>query len=56
MTPDQKLEAVKSDLDQLFDMVDRNERAITEFAEQADRAFKQLSAELSDLRQALSKR
>jgi hypothetical protein len=56
MDHDQRLEALKADLDQLYNVVQRNEEAMREFADRVDKAFRQLSADIVGLQQSLSRR
>ena len=50
MDTDDKLEALKADLDQLYDMVTANEKTLKALIERVDRSFKQLSDELRALK------
>jgi hypothetical protein len=54
METDEKLEALKTDLDQLYAMVAANEKTLKALTEHVDRGFKQLSDELYALKKRTS--
>ena len=55
MTADKKMEALKADLDQLYNMVTAHEKTLKELIEHIDRNFRQLGGDISSLQQALSR-
>jgi ABC-type transporter Mla subunit MlaD len=56
MDHDEKLEALKDDLDRLYDRVDDNEKTIKKLIEHVDRTFTRLDADISELRQSLARK
>lgn len=54
MDTNEKLEALKTDLDQLYDMVAANEKTLKTLIEHVDRSLKQLSDELYALKKQTS--
>jgi hypothetical protein len=54
METNEKLEALKTDLDQLYAMVAENEKTLKVLIEHVDRNFKQLSDELHALKKRTS--
>jgi hypothetical protein len=53
MDHDEKMEALKADLDRLYDRVDANEKTMKKLVEHIDRTFTRLAADISELQQAL---
>jgi hypothetical protein len=54
METNEKMEALKTDLDQLYDMVAANEKTLKVLIDHVDRSFKQLSDELHALKKRTS--
>jgi SMC interacting uncharacterized protein involved in chromosome segregation len=56
MDHDEKLEAIKSELDQLFAMSAERDKTMKELAEHINRTFRKFDADISELRRVLSQR
>jgi hypothetical protein len=56
MDHDEKLEALKDDLDKLYDRVDAHERTMEKLVDDIDRSFKRLGDEIFELKQSLARK